>query len=98
MPDRKYVLTKVASGDYLLPSNDGTRMWRIVRYTDMVASGNGKRPTPRDFWAAWRWRKHVHPTAEFPDLEDWSEWEEMDSLLATRKEAIDAALRITKEP
>lgn len=30
MTARKYVLTKIAAGDYLLPSNDGSRVFRLT--------------------------------------------------------------------
>jgi len=31
---RKYVMTRIDKGDYLLPSNDGETLWRIRQYMD----------------------------------------------------------------
>lgn len=37
--ERKYAMTRIATGDYLLPSNDARTIWRIERYTDGPSLG-----------------------------------------------------------
>ena len=44
---RKYALTKIDPGDYLLPSNDATVLYRIRKYTDgpsLASTGNATEP------------------------------------------------------
>jgi len=88
MPDtieRRYALTKVAPGDYLLPSNDGRTIWRIARYDE--------RPNWR-LWGLWRWRNEGADVFAYIDTADWDRWEMVDARSETRAEAIREALRI----
>jgi hypothetical protein len=91
-PQRKYALTKVTSGDYLLPSNDGKTIWRIMRYTDGPSNGLDI-PRDRDFWEVRRWT--AKGLDQYVDLEDWDRWQSEVSLLDTRAEAINTALAMT---
>ena len=34
MTERKYQMTRISAGDYLLPSNDGKTLWRICAYEE----------------------------------------------------------------
>jgi hypothetical protein len=83
--ERRYVLTRIAAGDYVVPSNDGRTLWRIYEY-DEAPEGAGR------FWAAARWTRPM-PVGEIPeDFLDWDNWETYAGPLRTRAEAIDAAL------
>lgn len=90
---RRYALTKVSAGDYLLPSNDGRHLWRIIHGDEQETTEPGDLRHVK-VWQAWRYRQRFG-VAELPDdfLEDWSSWELMDSWCATRGEAISRALR-----
>jgi hypothetical protein len=78
---RRYVLTKIKAGDYLLPSNDAQTLWRIAR-------------DEREGWSVWRWADELSE-AIFEHLDDWGRWECMSQWLRTRGEAIDEAMRMT---
>lgn len=92
MTERKYAMSKVASGDYLLPSNDGQTIWRVARYTDGPSNGL-QIPRDRTFWGVWRWMGDVSPGAAV-DTEDWSTWEMCGGLCDSRADAVEAALRM----
>lgn len=47
---RKYAMTRLAAGDYLLPSNDGRTLWRLERYEDGAAHGLVVGYQLRPFW------------------------------------------------
>lgn len=88
---RKYALTKVAPGDYLLPSNDAQTVWRIRRYTDGPSAGLDL-PRDREFWGVWRWENSVGIGGAV-DIEAWDRWFFHEGLFDTRSEAIDAAMQ-----
>jgi hypothetical protein len=94
MAERKYAMTKLEAGDYLLPSNDGETIFRIHRYVDGPSFGLLDWPRDKELWGAYRWeprRKGEMPeTAE--DLDDWDLWGTVATTCETRKAAIDAAL------
>ena len=86
--ERKYQLTKIEAGDYLLPSNDGRTVWRIRRYTDGPSGGLEHWPKDREVWGIWGWRG---ATLELTlDEDKWAYW---DGLCDTREEAIQLALK-----
>lgn len=93
MPERKYAMTKIDAGDYLLPANDGETLWRLKTYTEGPSSGLDW-PRDREVWGLWKWRPsavaRVHGRVDPDDWEDWEFWE---GLCETRQEAIDAALK-----
>lgn len=89
--ERKYALTKLASGDYLLPSNDGLTVWRIARYTDGPSFGLEDWPRDRELWRYCKWDRQGHP-ASVEDIDDWDRWTEVGIGYDTRREAIEAAL------
>ena len=85
--DRKYVLTKFARGDYLLPSNDGQTIWRLATYEDGIEQG-----LDHDLgtvWGVWKWVGHGSTI----DPAEWGNWEMWDGSLPTRAEAIKVVLR-----
>lgn len=84
MSDRKYPLSKIASGDYLLPSNDGRRLWRILYAQDDETGAS---------WMIMRWLGGPIPSIVTErELLDWALWESWDFGYRTRREAIEKAL------
>jgi hypothetical protein len=92
---RKYAMTKVTRGDYLLPSNDGETIWRIHSYKDGPSCGLDPKVFPTDFtaWALRMWTGSGGLQASL-DLEDWDRWRQVAVGLKTRADAIAEALRI----
>lgn len=91
MPERKYALTKIAAGDYLLPSNDGKKLWRIAVYEDGPSHGLDT-PRDRSYWGVWRWTGDVGE-GSYVDTTDWSQWDLWCQSHDTRAAAINAALK-----
>lgn len=93
--DRKYSLTKLVAGDYLLPSNDGKTLWRLRRgFNEQIADERGK--IKKEFtWEVWRWTLGIVDggRGQIPDPEDWDEWELWDGYCQTRDDAIRSALK-----
>lgn len=90
--ERKYALTKIAAGDYLLPSNDAQTIYRIQRYTDGPSFGLMDWPRDRELWSVARWTGEVGPGC-FVDTSPESErWEEVATCIATRREAVERAI------
>jgi hypothetical protein len=92
--ERKYVLTKIAPGDYLLPSNDGKTIWRIHRYTDGPSLGLEDWPRDKEVWGLWRWHKPVEDAGAAVDIENWGRWEFWEGPHMKRTEAVDAAIAV----
>ena len=97
---RKYAMTRISAGDWLLPSNDGRTLWRVVEYvedgcTEVSADGKKWHKLTGKFWAVWKYRKPL-PDEAMPlpdDFLEWEQWEQWDSGLLKRKYAVEAALR-----
>lgn len=90
--ERKFVLSKVAAGDYLLPSNDGERLYRITRYVDGPSFGLEFITADRDFWRVRKW-KHELDAWDWEPNPLWEDnWTEVAFHFDTRREAIDCAL------
>lgn len=94
-PERKYALTKIDAGDYLLPSNDATTIWRLRKAEDGPTYGLDAEVHPRDFtvWQLWRWDGRVAPGVNV-DVESWDRWELIDQSCRTRGEAVREAMRL----
>lgn len=96
--ERKYQMTRIGPGDYLLPSNDATVVWRLQKYEERdgtLSTFDGK-VIDGDFWRVLRWHRsfcHIFRHLDDDALDDHSQWEEWDSLLPTRAAAIASALR-----
>jgi hypothetical protein len=100
-------MVRIAAGDYLLPSNDGETLWRLFQYDedgslveyppDDRKHEHGRRVRGK-FWNLWRYRE---PLPAFVDefaldeeiLDDWERWSLVETLLPTRRAAIESALR-----
>jgi hypothetical protein len=91
--ERKYHLTRVRAGDYLLPSNDGLTIWRIQKYEDGPSHGLDW-PQDKMLWGIWRWR-YTDPEKYVLDTEDHDAWSLCADGYSTRKEAIDGAIHFT---
>lgn len=98
---RKYVLTQIARGDYIFPSNDGEQLWRVSAYEEdgslEVSDGNRSRRIKGRFWQAWRFKGTPAEAQRLVDHDpdgflDWERWESWESLLPTRKAAVENAL------
>lgn len=94
--ERTWKMTRIGPGDYLLPSNDQTILWRITRYhEDGSASVSGDGVTWRKVVGTrWSLAKFEHAVQrDFTDeILDWGHWQHWESMLMTRGEAIEAAL------
>lgn len=88
--ERKYVLTKIAAGDYALPSNDGKTIWRIARYEDGPSHGLDW-PRDRVIWGVWKYLGHDIPTL-YGEICDWENWSYWGGHYETRNDAIKAAI------
>lgn len=97
-PERKFVLTKVGVGDYLLPGNDGRTLWRLRTYED--GASFGLEHYDHDF-TRWGLYRYVHPLRSFDiqftkdELDEWDLWETVDTDFPTRRAAIAEALRMS---
>lgn len=91
--ERKYVLTKIAAGDWLLPSNDAQRIYRLRKYTDGPSFGLDPEISPRDFevWRVSKWDQPIAMAGEI-SVDDEDRWEHVFDGARTRAEAIQAAL------
>ena len=91
---RKYQMTRVAAGDYLLPSNDGEKLWRLRKIIEGPSSGLMDMPADKEFWGIWQWSG---PLTEI-DVEDWGRWDFYEGMHETRRSAIDSALKPKTPP
>ena len=96
---RKYAMTRIAAGDYLLPSNDKQTLWRIYSYEEdgsaewRDSAGRWHKITGR-FWATAKYNRPLPESGEVPyDFLDWENWTTWETNLKTQKLAIEATLR-----
>jgi hypothetical protein len=94
--ERRYQLTRISAGDYLLPSNDAQTLWRLRTYEeDGSLERNDGRKVTGTFWATWRWDggfpTHDSLVAAF-ETDDWTRWQFWSGPFKTRGEAIRDAL------
>ena len=90
--ERKYALTRIKAGDYLLPSNDEKTLWRIAAYEDGPSHGVEEWPRDEEFWGLWRFDSS--PRAITDDDLDWNRWQMIEGYFSTRREAVDYALTL----
>lgn len=100
--ERKYRMTRLAAGDYLLPANDGQTLWRIAKYLDGPSQGLVDWPRDREIWGAWRLQGSVEDLQRAIDRGDENAedlggdlWGMEVCLQDTREAAIQEALRVT---
>jgi hypothetical protein len=72
--DRKYQMTRVRRGDYLLPSNDAQTLYRIHAYHEDGSAG-----FTGTFWGVMRWPDGMPTDADVQheDFLDWDRWREV---------------------
>lgn len=95
MTERKYALTKIKRGDYLLPSNDAKTVWRLATYRDSTLSAvgtTGGRLNERDWWGVWKWTGPLDAVDIGDAAWDNGQWQSWDTLLETQAQAIESAL------
>lgn len=91
---RKYAMTRLARGDYLLPSNDGRTLWRIYTYEEDGSAENYQgRVVKGTFWACAR-RPMPRGGAFVGELLEWSDWDFWAGPFESRSEAIEEAIRV----
>lgn len=97
--ERHYQMTRISAGDYIFPSNDGQKLWRVARYfEDGSLETSDGRIIRGTFWRCAKFhgsldradRLMQRDPDEFLSWENWYEW---DTLIPTRAEAIRSALR-----
>jgi hypothetical protein len=98
-PVRKWAMTRIRSGDYLLPSNDARTLWRISEYAEDGSAGNydgaGRWvPITGRFWQVSKFKGPLPAVdATLPDdFLDWDNWETHTTGLLKRKYAVEVAL------
>lgn len=89
--ERKYAMTRLGAGDYLLPSNDARTVWRISRYEDGPSHGLEEWPRDMMVWGAWRYTG-PGPAPSEPEHLNWGYWSMETGPCDTRAEAIQEAL------
>lgn len=98
-PERKWRMTRIKAGDYVFPSNELDRLWRVTRYEEDGSIEN----LTGSFWALHYYRgplsKDERGRVLMPDLsyetfwDGWDVWENAGFLEPTREAAIQEALR-----
>lgn len=97
--ERKYVMTKIGAGDYLLPSNDEGTLWRLRTYEDGRVNGLERGPWCAEYWELRRWTGggpldgNVRMVASLVD-DDFEPWEWVAGSFRKRSEAIEEAMRL----
>lgn len=86
--ERKYVMTRLGRGDYLLPSNDGRRLFRVAVYEDGPSHGLAEWRADRTVWGVWVWQG-----GETVDVSWDLDWSMISGGFKTRREATDWALK-----
>lgn len=97
--ERKYVMTRVRRGDYLLPSNDQLTLWRISSYEEDGSAewqdANGKWHTVTGTF--WQTAKYTHGVPREglldEDFLDWEHWDSYAMGFRSRAAAIEDALK-----
>lgn len=98
MPERKWRMTRLGPGDYLLPSNDEADMYRIWKYDDGRACGLMDGPKWITRWAVsvlpmTRLRQEIADKMLCTPENMWNlDWQEIAANFHTRREAIDFAV------
>lgn len=92
-PERKYAMTKISKGDYLLPGNDGKTIYRLEQYEDGPSYGLYDWPRDKLLWAVWRWTGDPNCVDVSDSPARWCDyWELVADVFPTRREAIGRAL------
>ena len=95
--ERKYQMTRVQAGSYLLPSNDLGTLWHIYSFED--GRSHGIDEPDRTYWACAKYIGTLEQgyEAAVQDMEMFGYvrdgWRDTDTYLRTRSDAIRAALR-----
>ena len=98
---RKYIITKISVGDYLLPDNDGCTLWRLRKYEDGVSYGLEQYDHDFTRWSLYRYARHLSAdtgpySLDAVDLDDQNEWVLIATDFLMREDAINEAFRISR--
>jgi len=91
MTKRKYQMTRLNTGDYMCPSNDGLRLWRFTKQQggDWYAMSCDM-PTPE------QWERFVAQVGTVGDIDDLLDWQEESYHYATRAEIVERAFDVVE--
>jgi hypothetical protein len=103
MAERKYAMIRLRAGDYLLPSNDLTTMYRVSSYEEdgslkyVGKDGKWHKDTGTYWGVVQMTMSKLEALAnssvtDDEDILDWNEWESYGSGYGSRKAAIEDAL------
>lgn len=91
--ERKYAITKIEAGDYILPSNDAKTLWRIQKLGSVGGSeDNVEWDWSEAGWYVSKYNQYVDQTLQI-DVDDWSFWTDWSGPYATRAEAVKDVIR-----
>lgn len=93
--ERKYALTKIAAGDYLLLSNDTKTLWRIAKYIEGPSTGLEGWTRDKEVWGCWKWETPIVLGQTAIEKDDWDRWEFWEGPHFSRAESIDRALEMS---
>lgn len=83
---RKYVMTRLAASDYVLPSNDAKKLFRIRYETDNELGGEG---APTRGWFVYEYNQ---PVSGRLDVDNGDNWDFYGGPHKSREEAVQDAL------
>jgi hypothetical protein len=99
MAERHFRMIRVASGDWILPGNDGKTLYRLQRYEESgdafwTLRGVKQKKIVGWFWAAYEYDRKIASDADLvDDMLEWDHWTCVASTMKTRKEAIESVVR-----
>jgi hypothetical protein len=97
--ERRWAMSRITAGDYLLRGNDDVSWWRVKRGMEVETDDDGGRWHRVQVWEVWRWHEPFapDPTAyDMPDMIfDREHWSCVASWLLTRAEAIREVVRLS---
>jgi len=97
--ERKYVMTKVRPGDYILPSNDGETLFRIASYEEdgsgywVGYGGTREKQIVGTHWNGFRYNRPWDGDDAFDDeFLDWDRWDCVIQTQTSRKAVVNFLL------
>jgi hypothetical protein len=101
-PTRKYQLVKVGPGDWLLPGNDASHLWRVSRGESQQLAADGVTEKTVVEWEVWSWNDRLDRDGALDGLADldwseWSDWEFQESA-GSRADGVLRALELEARP
>lgn len=96
--ERRYQMTRVGKGDWLLPSNDRQTLWRIHTYDEDGSAEyqdeTGWHKIVGTFWATAKYNGDIPDDRPLPeDFLEWHRWTPWAGPFSTRGDAIKDVIR-----